>query len=167
MREIAGHLDARGLRFGIVLGRFNSRVTEVLLAGALDGLRRHHAPEDGITVVRVPGAFEVASALRALAKAPDRPDALLALGALIRGETPHFDQLAMVVTRAIEAVGAESALPVANGILTCDTLEQALERAGGKGGNKGFEAAMTAIEMANLARLLAPSAASPQRGRRR
>jgi 6,7-dimethyl-8-ribityllumazine synthase len=153
MQQLAGHLDARGLSFGIVLSRFNSRITDVLLAGAIDGLTRHGAEDARISVLRVPGSFEIPQGLRLLAER--KPDALIALGALVRGETPHFDHLAAVVTRALEKIAADSGLPVANGVLTCDTLEQAMERAGGKSGNKGFEAAMTAVEMANLRRLLA------------
>lgn len=153
MQHMAGQLDAHGLSFGIVLSRFNSRVTDLLLAGAIDGLTRHGADEARITVVRVPGSFEIPQGLRLAAGR--QPDALIALGALVRGETPHFDHLAGVVTRALERISADTGLPVANGVLTCDTLEQAMERAGGKGGNKGFEAAMTAIEMANLRRQIA------------
>lgn len=154
MKEFSGHLVAKDLSFGIVLSRFNSRVTETLLAGALDGLTRHAAAPDKIKVIRVPGAFELPQALRTLAGGADRPDALLALGALVRGETPHFDHLAATVIRELQRVSAESGIPVANGVLTCDTMEQALDRAGGKAGNKGFEAALTAIEMANLRRSL-------------
>lgn len=154
MRQLSGHLDARELTFGIVLSRFNSRVTDLLLHGAVDGLVRHGADEARITVLRVPGSFEVPQGVRLLAAGDAAPDAILALGALVRGETPHFDHLAATVTRALDAIAAETGLPVANGVLTCDTLEQAMERAGGKGGNKGFEAAMTAIEMANLRRQL-------------
>jgi 6,7-dimethyl-8-ribityllumazine synthase len=154
MRELAGHLDATGLHFGIVLARYNSRVTDVLLAGARDALVRHGADDDKITVVRVPGAFELPVALRALGRQEPTPDALLALGSLVRGDTPHFDHLAATVTRSLEKISAELDLPISNGLLTCDTMEQALDRAGGKAGNKGFEAAMTAIELANLLRQL-------------
>lgn len=153
MKELAGKLDAKGLSFGIVLSRFNSRVTEVLLNGALDGITRLGGSRDSVTVVRVPGSFEITQGLRMLARGKHVPDALIALGALVRGETPHFDQLAMVVTRDIAAVAAETGIPVADGVLTTDTLEQAMERAGGKSGNKGFEAAMTAVEMAQLKKL--------------
>jgi 6,7-dimethyl-8-ribityllumazine synthase len=153
MKELAGKLDAKGLTFGIVLSRFNSRVTEVLLNGALDGITRLGGSRDNVTVVRVPGSFEITQGLRMLAQGKSAPDALIALGALVRGETPHFDQLALVVTRDIAAVAAESGIPVADGVLTTDTLEQAMERAGGKSGNKGFEAAMTAVEMAQLKKL--------------
>jgi 6,7-dimethyl-8-ribityllumazine synthase len=167
IRDLGGRLEAQGLAFGIVLSRFNSRVTDLLLAGALDGLRRHGATDDGIVVARVPGSFEIPQGVRwlagglgpegkgARASAAVKPDAILALGALVRGETPHFDHLAAVVTRALDTIAGETGVPVANGVLTCDTLEQAMERAGGKGGNKGFEAAMTAIEMAHLRRLIA------------
>ncbi len=158
MHHLAGDLDARELTFGIVLSRYNSRVTEVLLEGALDGLTRHGANPDRIAVLRVPGAFEIPQGVRLLSRGwaakgrrGQAPDALLALGALVRGETPHFDHLASVVTRALERICADTGIAVANGVLTCDSLEQALERAGGKG-NKGFEAALTAIEMANLRR---------------
>ena len=162
MLELAGDLDARELSFGIVLSRFNNRVTDVLLSGALDALARHGANEERILLVRVPGAFEIPQGVRMMAKgacgranAPIRPDAILALGALVRGETPHFDHLSAVVTRDLAQIAAETGVPVANGVLTCDTLEQAMERAGGKSGNKGFSCAMTAIEMANLRGLLA------------
>ncbi len=150
MRQVAGHLDASGLSFAIVLARFNSRISDLLLAGTIDGLVRHGASEKKITLLRVPGSFEIPAALRRLAEGEQRPDALIALGALIRGETPHFDHLAAVVTRALDKVSESSGLPVANGVLTCETMDQALDRAGGKVGNKGFEAAMSAIEMANL-----------------
>lgn len=154
MKQIAGHLNAQGLRFGIVLSRFNSRVTDFLLNGAIDGLVRHGADPEALTVVRVPGAFEMPHALRALAQSADKPAAILALGALVRGDTPHFEYLATEATRLIAQVSAETGIPIANGLLTCDSMDQALDRAGGKSGNKGFEAAMTAIEMANLSRLL-------------
>lgn len=163
IRDLGGRLDARELSFAIVLSRFNSRVTELLLTGALDGLVRHGAREDRIAVLRVPGSFELPQGVRWAAEgvAGDgggdrlRPDAILALGALVRGETPHFDYLAATVTRALDAIAGATGIPVANAVLTCDTLEQAMERAGGKGGNKGFEAALTAIEMAHLRRLAA------------
>ena len=162
MHQISGDLSARGLSFGVVLSRYNSRVTDLLLDGAVDGLTRHGADADRIVVVRVPGAFEIAHGVRLLAggwsgkgRKPFVPDAILALGGLVRGETPHFDHLAATVTRALERIVADTGIPVANGVLTCDTLEQAMERAGGKSGNKGFEAALTAIEMANLRRFFA------------
>ncbi len=153
MKELAGKLDAKGLTFGIVLSRYNSRVTEVLLNGALDGITRLGGSRDNVTVVRVPGSFEITQGLRMLARGKSAPDALIALGALVRGETPHFDQLAMTVTRDLAAVASETGIPVADGVLTTDTLEQAMERSGGKSGNKGFEAALTAVEMAQLKKL--------------
>lgn len=158
MHQLAGDLDARDLTFGIVVSRFNNRVTDVLLAGALDGLTRHGANPDRIAVVRVPGAFEIPQGVRLMTRGwgakgrrAQTPDAVLALGALVRGDTPHFDHLAAVVTRSLERICADSGVPVANGVLTCDSMEQALDRAGGKT-NKGFEAALTAIEMGNLRR---------------
>ncbi|RMG43286.1 MAG: 6,7-dimethyl-8-ribityllumazine synthase [Acidobacteria bacterium] len=152
MRELAGSFDAKGLRFAIAVSRFNERVGSALLSGARDALERHGVEDGDVTVVRVPGAFEIPLALRWLAGREPRPDALIALGALVRGETPHFDHLAAAVTRGLERLAADTGLPVANAVLTCDTGEQALDRAGGKAGNKGFDAAMTAIEMARLFR---------------
>ncbi len=148
---IEGRLDAAGLRFGIVVSRFNTFITERLLEGALDTLRRHGADDEAITVVRVPGAFEIPLAARRLAATGDH-DAVICLGAVIRGATPHFDHVAAEVTKGIAAVGLERDLPIAYGILTTDTLEQAIERAGTKAGNKGADAAATAIEMADLFR---------------
>lgn len=157
MRELAGHLDASGLRFGIALSRWNSRITDILLNGAIDGLVRHGADASNLTVLRVPGSFELPRGLRRLAGLDDPPHALIALGALVRGDTPHFDFLAKEVTRLLTQIDSECDVPVANGVLTCDSLDQAMERSGGKAGNKGFEAAMTAIEMANLDRQLRKS----------
>ena len=148
---IEGRLDAAGLRFGIVVSRFNTFITERLLEGALDTLRRHGADDEAITVVRVPGAFEIPLAARRLAATGDH-DAVICLGAVIRGATPHFDHVAAEVTKGIAAVGLERDLPITYGILTTDTLEQAIERAGTKAGNKGADAAATAIEMADLFR---------------
>lgn len=160
MRELSGTLDARGLRFGLALSRFNSRVGESLLTGAVDGLTRLGANPDDLTVVRVPGAWELPQALRWLAAAPTTArkrsalDGLVALGALIRGETPHFDQLAASVTRSLDQLASSSALPLAYGLVTCDSMEQAMERAGGKAGNKGFDAALAVVEMVQLRRAL-------------
>ncbi len=148
---IEGRLDASGLRFGIVVSRFNTFISERLLEGALDALRRHGADDDAITVVRVPGAFEIPLTAQRLAATGDH-DALICLGAVIRGATPHFDHVAAEVTKGIAAVGLARDLPIAYGILTTDTLEQAIERAGTKAGNKGADAAATAIEMADLFR---------------
>ncbi len=148
-RHIEGKLDARGLRFAIVLSRYNSFISNRLLTGALDALERHGASADDITVAWVPGSFEIPPVARRLAQS-EKYDALICLGVLIRGETPHFDHIAAVVTRGIGAVGLETPIPVTYGILTCNTMEQAAERAGLKSGNKGFDAAMSAIEMAQL-----------------
>ncbi|HVT92430.1 MAG TPA: 6,7-dimethyl-8-ribityllumazine synthase [Bryobacteraceae bacterium] len=151
---IEGSLDARGLRFAIVVGRFNSFITERLLEGALDGLRRCGADVDAAAdIVRVPGSWEIPLALRALT-AQKRYDALIALSAVIRGDTPHFDYVAGEAAKGVAQVSSESGIPVAFGILTTNTVEQAIDRAGAKSGNKGFDAAMTAIEMANLLRRL-------------
>ena len=146
---IEGNLDAKGLKFGIVVGRFNSFIAERLLEGALDALIRHGADDKNITVIRVPGAFEIPLAAKKLAES-DRYDALLCLGAVIRGSTPHFDYVAAEVSKGVAQVSLQTGVPIAFGVLTTDTIEQAVERAGTKAGNKGFDAAMTAIETANL-----------------
>lgn len=144
-----GLLEARGLRFGIVVSRFNSFITERLLAGALDGLRRAGARKDDIHITRVPGSFEIPAAARRLAES-GKHDAVICLGCLLRGETDHYDHLAAEVTRGIGQSAQETGVPHAYGVLTCDTLEQAIDRAGLKSGNKGFEAALSAVEMASL-----------------
>lgn len=150
---IEGDLSAKGLRFAIILGRFNSFITERLLAGALDALMRSGCPQENIEIVRVPGSWEMPVVARELAKAK-RHDAIIALGAVIRGDTPHFDYVAGEAARGLAQVAMESGVPVAFGVLTCNTVEQAVDRAGLKSGNKGFDAAMSAIEMANLMRRL-------------
>ncbi len=144
-----GKLDARGLRFGIVVGRFNAFITERLLAGAQDALRRLGADPKDITVVRVPGSFEVPAAARILAHS-GKQDAIICLGCLIRGLTDHYDVIANEVTRGIGQSAQETGVPHAFGVLTCDTLEQAIDRAGLKAGNKGWDAALAAVEMAQL-----------------
>ncbi|MEJ5367539.1 MAG: 6,7-dimethyl-8-ribityllumazine synthase [Bryobacteraceae bacterium] len=151
-----GQLDARGLRFALLVSRFNSFVTERLLAGALDALQRSGAAEDAIEIVRVPGSWEMPAAAAVLAR-QQRFDAIICLGAVIRGETPHFDYIAAEAAKGLAQVSMETGVPVAFGVLTTNTLEQAIDRAGAKGGNKGFEAAMTAVEMANLLRRLRES----------
>ncbi len=148
-----GQLDARGLRFALLVSRFNSFVTERLLAGALDALQRSGAAEAEIEIVRVPGSWEMPAAAVVLAR-QQRFDAIICLGAVIRGETPHFDYIAAEAAKGLAQVSMETGVPVAFGVLTTNTLEQAIDRAGAKGGNKGFEAAMTAVEMANLLRKL-------------
>lgn len=139
----------KNTRFGIAVARTNSLITERLLEGALDCLVRHGAAEDDITVVKVPGAYELPAAVQALCARKDA-GAVIALGCVIRGGTPHFDYIAGEATRGITHAGLNSGVPVAFGVLTCDNLEQALERAGAKAGNKGWEAALSAIEMADL-----------------
>lgn len=152
-RELTGPVEGGGLRFAIVVARFNRTVTAPLLAGALEGLTAHGVADDAVLVAHVPGAFEIPLAADMLARS-GRYDALICLGAVVRGETPHFDYICDAVTRGIGRIVAEQHLPVAFGVLTTDTIEQALARAGEGHGNKGYEAAVTAIEMAQLARLL-------------
>jgi 6,7-dimethyl-8-ribityllumazine synthase len=146
---IEGKLDAKGLRVGLLVSRFNSFVSDRLVEGAIDALLRHGADDEAISVVRVPGAFEIPPAARQMA-ASGRYDAIVCLGAVIRGATPHFDYVSAEVSKGIASVSIDSGIPVAFGVLTTDTIEQAIERAGSKAGNKGFDAAMAAIEMANL-----------------
>jgi 6,7-dimethyl-8-ribityllumazine synthase len=148
-----GQLTAAGLRFAIVVSRFNSFVTERLLAGAMDALTRTGADTDLIDVVKAPGSWEIPLAAAELARGK-RYDAVICLSAIIRGDTPHFDYLAAEAAKGLAHVSQETGVPVAFGVLTTNTLEQAIDRAGAKGGNKGFDAAMSAIEMANLLRAL-------------
>ncbi len=148
-RTIQGKLDATRGRFAIVISRFNSFISERLLAGALDALERNGASPDDITVIWVPGSFEIPLTAKRLALSKSY-DAVICLGALLRGETPHFDHIASVVSKGIGAAGMESGVPVIYGILTCNTMEQAVDRAGLKSGNRGFDAAMAAIEMVQV-----------------
>jgi 6,7-dimethyl-8-ribityllumazine synthase len=150
---IEGDLSAKGLRFAIIVGRFNSFITERLLAGALDALTRSGCPAENVEIVRVPGSWEMPVAARELARAK-RHDAIIALGAVIRGDTPHFDYVAGEAARGLARVATETGIPMGFGVLTTNTVEQAVDRAGAKSGNKGFDAAMSAIEMANLLRRL-------------
>jgi len=149
MRTLEGKLIASGLKFALVVSRFNSFITERLLEGALDCLRRKGVNEEDLTVVRVPGAWEIPLTAKRLARAGSH-DGVICLGAVVRGSTPHFDYVAAEVSKGIAQVSLESGVPMAFGILTTDTLEQAIERAGSKAGNKGFAAAEAAIEMVNL-----------------
>mgnify|MGYP001045004402 CR=1 FL=1 len=149
LQTIEGLLTGRGRRFGIVASRFNDFITDKLLEGALDALLRHEVSRDAIDVVWVPGSFEIPMTAKRLAQT-GRYHAVICLGAVIRGATPHFDYVAAEVSKGIANVGLETGVPVIFGVLTTDTIEQAVERAGTKMGNKGFEAAMAAIEMANL-----------------
>lgn len=148
-----GHLSAGGLRFGIVVSRFNEFITGKLLAGAQDAIRRHGGDEAQVDVAWVPGAFEIPLVAQKMATG-GRYDAVICLGAVIRGATAHFDYVAGEATKGVAQAMLQTGTPIAFGILTTDTIEQAIERAGTKAGNKGFEAAVTAIEMANLMRAL-------------
>ncbi len=151
---LEGQLTAQGLRFAIVVSRFNSLITTRLLDGALDALRRHGADEDAITVAWTPGSFELPLVAQKFA-ASGRYDAVICLGCIIRGDTPHFEYVASEAAKGIAEVALKTGVPVVFGVVTADTLEQALERAGAKAGNRGFDAAMTAMEMANLLRTIA------------
>jgi len=150
---IEGTFDARGLKFAIVVARFNSLITDRLLAGAIDALTRTGCNPGDIDVVKVPGSWEMPLTVKALA-ARKRYDAIIALGAVIRGETPHFDYVAGEAAGGLARVALETGVPVAFGVLTTENVAQAMDRAGAKSGNKGFDAAMTAIEMATLLRRL-------------
>jgi 6,7-dimethyl-8-ribityllumazine synthase len=153
MSTYEGHLVATGLRFGIVVARFNELLSSRLLAGAQDALIRHGASEGDIDVAWVPGAFEIPLVAGKLA-ATGRYDAVLALGVVIRGGTPHFEYVSAEVSKGVAKVGLDSGVPIAFGVITADTIEQAVERAGTKAGNKGWEAAEAAIEMATLVKAL-------------
>lgn len=152
-KVIEGELLARDLRFAILASRFNDFIVEPLIRGALDALRRHGVADKQIDIVRVPGAFDIPIVARKLALA-HRHEALIALGCVIRGQTPHFDYVAGECAGGIARVALESGVPIAFGVLTTDTAEQAVDRAGGKAGNKGADAALVALEMANLLRRL-------------
>jgi 6,7-dimethyl-8-ribityllumazine synthase len=159
---VRGELTAAGLRFGIVVSRFNSFITERLLAGALDALERAGAKTGQVTLVRVPGSFEIPVAAKKLAQA-GRVDAVIAIGCILRGETSHFEYIASEVARGVQLAQMDTGVPIIFCVLTCDTLEQAIERAGLKSGNKGYDAGLAAIEMANVARKLAPGPAPRKR----
>ena len=146
---IEGKLNAKGKKFGIVASRFNELISNQLLSGAKDCLIRHECKETDITVAWVPGSFEIPLAAKKMAKSK-KYDAVICLGAVIRGSTPHFDYIAAEVSKGVAQVGLEAGLPVIFGVLTTDTIEQALERAGTKAGNKGWDAALSAIEMVDL-----------------
>jgi len=148
-KQIEGGLDARGLKAALVASRFNDFIVSRLIAGAIDALVRHGASEGDITVVRVPGAFEIPQAVSATVRS-GKHDVVVALGAVIRGSTPHFDYIAAEVAKGVAQTALQASIPVSFGVLTTDTIEQAIERAGSKAGNKGAEAAVSAIEMANL-----------------
>jgi 6,7-dimethyl-8-ribityllumazine synthase len=148
-KEIHGMLDARGKIFGITISRFNEFITHKLLEGALDCLKRHGAEDDKITIAWVPGSFEIPYAAQKMAKSK-KFDAVIALGSVIRGQTPHFDYIANEVAKGIAKISLDTGVPTIFGVITADTLEQAIERAGTKAGNKGWDAALSAIEMCKL-----------------
>lgn len=150
---IEGKIVAKGLKFCVIASRFNDFICGKLIEGALDALKRAEADENNIDIVRVPGAFEIPVVAKKIARSGDY-DALICLGAVIRGDTPHFDYISSEVTKGIANVSLETETPIAFGVITADTLEQAIERAGTKAGNKGWDAAISAIEMANLFRIL-------------
>lgn len=151
---VTGNLDGKGLRIGIVVSRFNELINQRLLEGATDVLIRHGVNDADITVVYVPGSFEIPFAAKKLVQGK-KYDAILCLGTVIRGETSHYQYIAAEVTKGIASCSMESGIPIAFGVITCETLEQAIERAGTKSGNRGRDAALTAIEMANLVKALA------------
>ncbi len=151
LKVTEGKINAQGIKFGIVVSRFNDFICDRLLAGALDALLRNGAEEKDIEIIKVPGAFEIPQVTRRLALGK-KYDALICLGAVIRGATPHFDYIAAEVSKGIAMIGLESEIPISFGVLTTDNLEQAIERAGTKAGNKGWDAALAAIEMVNLYR---------------
>lgn len=149
MKTFEGNLIAKDLKFGIIVGRFNEFIGGKLLSGAIDALKRHGASEEDIEIVLVPGAFEIPLVAKKMAKS-NKYDSVICLGAVIKGSTPHFDYVASEVSKGIASVSLETEVPVIFGVLTTDTIEQAIERAGTKAGNKGYDAAVTAIEMANV-----------------
>lgn len=153
MKQVQGNLSADGLKFCIIASRFNDFITSRLLDGALDGLVRNGAKDGDLTVVRVPGAFEIPVTAK-IAASSGKYDAVICLGAVIRGATPHFDYVSAEVSKGVATVGMDAKIPVIFGVLTTDSIEQAIERAGAKSGNKGFDAAVAAIEMVNLFRAL-------------
>ena len=153
MREYSANLVSNNKKYAIVVARFNNFITDRLLEGCLDALKRHEVKDDEISIVRVPGAFEIPLAAKKLAKKDDI-DAVICLGAVIRGDTPHFDYVCAEVSQGVAAVGLDSEKPVIFGVVTTDNVDQAVQRAGVKSGNKGAEAAISAIEMANLVDLI-------------
>jgi 6,7-dimethyl-8-ribityllumazine synthase len=158
--SLEGTLNAEGLRVGIVVARFNSFITERLVEGALDCLVRHGADEESVTVARVPGSWEIPLIAQKMARS-GAYDGVICLGAVIRGSTPHFDYVAAEVSKGVAAVSLDTGLPVTFGVLTTDTVDQAVERAGTKAGNKGWDAALGLIEMVSLDRLLSPARTRP------
>ena len=154
MNTYEGNISGRGLKFGIVVARFNEFITSKLLGGALDALKRHDTPDENISVAWVPGAFEIPLVAKKLASS-GKFDAIICLGAVIRGATTHYDYVCNEVSKGIAQVGLQSGVPTLFGIVTTENIQQAIERAGTKAGNKGFDAAVSAMEMANLLKTLA------------
>ncbi len=152
-RIVEGKISAEGFSFSLIVSRFNHFITDRLLDGSLDALIRHGAREEDIEVIKVPGAFEIPAVARRVARSK-KTDAVICIGAIIRGDTPHFEYISSEVAKGIALVALESEIPVIFGVITADNLEQAIERAGTKGGNKGWEAAVTAMEMVNLYKAL-------------
>jgi len=148
-KQYEGHLNATGLKFGIVVSRFNDFITEKLLSGALDALKRSGAKDEDITILRVPGSFEIPFVAKKMAQSK-LYDSVICLGAVIRGATPHFEYVAAEVSKGVAATSLETGVYLSYGVITTDTIEQAIERAGTKAGNKGWQAAVSAIEMVNL-----------------
>src|ERR1700723_1085537 len=161
-KSLAGNLSADGLRFGIVISRFNSFITERLLDGAIDALQRAGSGNDQIEIVRVPGSFELPVAAKKLAESR-HPDSIIFIGCVLRGETSHYEHVSNEVARGIQLAQMDTGVPMAFCVLTCDTLEQAIDRAGLKSGNKGFEAGLAAVEMGNLSRQLRAASAAHSR----
>jgi len=159
---IEGNLQSTGLKFAIIASRFNSFVVDRLLEGALDALKRTGARDEDVTVMRTPGSFEIPALAQKASAGPY--DAVICVGAVIRGGTPHFDYIAAEVTKGIAQVAMTSPVPVVYGVITTDTIEQAIERAGTKAGNKGYDAAMTAVELCNLYRALGGKSGTGKRG---
>jgi 6,7-dimethyl-8-ribityllumazine synthase len=153
MKIFEGELQAKGLKFCIVMSRFNEFITGKLLDGAMDALIRHGAREEDVDVIKVPGSFEIPVAAKKMAL-KGMHNAVICLGTVIRGATPHFEYIAAEVSKGVASASMETGIPIAFGVLTCDTIEQAVERAGTKSGNKGWDAALTAIEMAQLMKKL-------------
>jgi 6,7-dimethyl-8-ribityllumazine synthase len=165
--EIRGRLDAAGLRFAVVVSRFNGFITERLLSGALEALQQGGAAAEQCEIVRVPGSFEIPLAAKKLAMTRDY-DAIIAIGCVLRGETAHFDYVAGEVARGVQLAQLDTGVPILFCVLTCDTLEQAIDRAGLKGGNKGRDAGLAALEMAQLSRRLRPAESpAPSKRKRR
>lgn len=152
MKVLEGKLVAEGIRVGIVAGRFNEFIVSKLVSGALDGLKRHGVSDDDISIAWVPGAFEIPLVAKKMAESPEY-DVVICLGAVIKGSTPHFDYVCAEASKGVATVSLNSEKPVAFGILTTNSIEEAIERAGTKAGNKGYDAAVTAIEMANLMKM--------------